>query len=172
MFLRSFFFVITLSCWSMLSHAAPIPIDLTQLKVPQPAPNFRLIDLDNKIHTLAEYRGKPLIINFWATWCKPCREELPAFNRAWSKVKDQGVEMLAINIGEDPQTVFDFIQHYPINFKVLLDQKSDELANWQMHGLPTTFIIDSYGRVTYQAIGERQWDNNQLLTKVLALKQP
>jgi len=148
------------------------PITLTKLEVPQPAPNFRLSDLDNKIFTLKEFKGKPLIVNFWATWCKPCREELPAFNRAWAKLKGQGVQMLAINIGEDPTAVFNFIKEYPIDFKVLLDPQSDELANWQMRGLPTTFVIDSYGRVVYQAIGEREWDNDELLTKVLALRKP
>lgn len=146
------------------------PITLTKLETPQPAPNFRLIDLDNKIFTLKEFKGKPLIVNFWASWCKPCRDELPAFNRAWAKVKDHGVQMLAINIGEGPDAVFNFIKEYPIDFRILLDPESNELANWQMLGLPTTFIIDSYGRVAYQAIGEREWDNNELLTKVLALK--
>lgn len=154
---------------------APIqaaPITLTKLDIPQLAPSFRLIDLDNKIHTLAEYKGKPLIVNFWATWCRPCRDELPAFNRAWSKVKDQGIQMLAINIGEDPTAVFSFIQNFPIDFRILLDPKSDELNNWQMQGLPTTYILNTKGEVVYQAIGEREWDNDELLTKVLALRKP
>jgi len=148
------------------------PISLTQLKVPQSAPSFSLIDLDNNTHTLQDYKGKPLIVNFWASWCRPCRDELPAFNRAWSKVKDQGIQMLAINIGEAPTTVFDFIQQYPIDFLILLDPLSDELANWQVTGLPTTYVLNYKGEVVYQAIGERQWDNDTLLTKVLALRKP
>lgn len=151
-------------------HAAPI--NLTRLETPQTAPSFQLIDLDNKVHTLADYKGKPLIINFWATWCAPCRAELPAFNRAWAKVKDQGIQMLAVNIGEDPNAVFSFIKDYPINFRVLLDQESDQLANWQMIGLPTTFILNYKGEVVYQTVGEREWDNDELLTKVLALRKP
>ena len=166
-----FLFVLCLAFTSSVSLLAA-PINLTKLEVPQPAPNFRLIDLDNKIHTLKDFKGKPLIVNFWASWCKPCREELPALNRAWAKVKDQGVQMLAINIGEDPNAVFNFIREYPIDFRILLDPQSDELANWQMLGLPTTFIIDTYGRVVYQAIGEREWDNDELLTKVLVLRKP
>ena len=155
---------------SMSSNSYAAPITLTQLKVPQPAPAFSLIDLDNKLHTLADYKGKPLIVNFWASWCRPCRDELPALNRAWAKVKDQGVQMLAINIGEDPTAVFKFIQEYPIDFRVLLDTESDELANWQMKGLPTTYILNLKGEVVYQAIGEREWDNDVLLTKVLTLR--
>ncbi len=155
-----------------LSTVKAAPINLTKLEKPQLAPKFSLIDLDNKTHTLADYKGKPLIVNFWATWCPPCRAELPSFNRAWSKVKDKGVNMLAINIGEEPNTVFNFIREYPIDFRVLLDQKSRELTNWQMQGLPTTFILNHKGEVVYQAIGEREWDNDELLTKVLALRKP
>ncbi len=162
-------FSATLSITPSLQAA---PINLTKLEVPQPAPDFRLLDLDNKIHTLADYKGKPLIVNFWATWCRPCREELPSLNRAWAKVKDQGVKMIAINIGEDPTAVFSFIQQYPIDFRVLLDPESDELNNWQMKGLPTTYILNAEGKVVYQAIGDREWDNDELLTKVLALRNP
>ncbi len=161
-----------LMIFSITCSLQAAPITLTKLEVPQPAPAFSLIDLDNKVHTLADFKGKPLIVNFWASWCRPCREELPALNRAWAKVKDKGVQMLAINIGEDPNAVFNFIREYPIDFRVLLDPESDELANWQMRGLPTTFILNSKAEVVYQAIGEREWDNDELLTKILALRKP
>lgn len=170
-FIQNSLFVLVLSLvFTSAVSLQAAPITLTKLELLQPAPHFRLIDLDNKIHTLADYNGKPLIVNFWATWCKPCREELPSFNRAWAKVNDQGIQMLAINIGEEKDAVFNFIKEYPIDFKVLLDPQSDELANWKMRGLPTTFIVDSYGRVVYRAIGEREWDNDELLAKILALK--
>ena len=156
----------------MIPPLQAAPITLTKLEVPQPAPNFRLIDLDNTVHTLADYKGKPLIVNFWASWCRPCRDELPAFNRAWAKVKNQGVQMIAINIGEDPTAVFSFIKQYPIDFRILLDPESNELANWQMKGLPTTYILNAEGKVVYQAIGEREWDHDKLLAKVLALRNP
>lgn len=170
-FLKSSLLLLVL-LFSNSSMTQAAPITLTKLEVPQPAPPFKLIDLDNKLHTLEDYKGKPLIVNFWATWCRPCRDELPAFNRAWSKVKDQDIQMLAINIGEEPTTVFSFIQQYPIDFLVLLDPLSDELANWQMNGLPTTYVLNYKGEVVYQAIGEREWDNDELLTKVLELRKP
>ena len=168
-FIFKFLFLLAVLITTNLSAA---PISLTKLEIPQPAPAFNLIDLDNVRHTLEEYKGQPLIVNFWASWCRPCRNELPAFNRAWAKVKDQGIQMLAINIGEDPVTVFNFIQHYPIDFRILLDPESDELANWQMQGLPTTYILNHRAEVVYQAIGEREWDNDELLTKVLELRKP
>jgi len=164
--------ILTLFCLTLNQTTIAAPINLTKLEIPQRAPSFSLMDLDKNIHKLEDYKGKPLIINFWASWCRPCRAELPAFNRAWAKVKDQGIQMLAINIGEEPATVYRFIQDFPIDFRILLDPKSDELNNWQMHGLPTTFILNTKGEVVYQAIGEREWDNNELLTKVLELRKP
>lgn len=169
--LYKFIPVLFLSSFLILQVNAA-PIHLTKLEVPQPAPSFQLIDLDNKKYTLNHFKGKPLIVNFWATWCPPCRAELPSFNRAWSKLKNKGVNMIAINIGEDPNAVFNFIKEYPIDFRVLLDQESDQLKNWQMNGLPTTFILNYKGEVVYQAIGEREWDNDTLLQKVLDLRRP
>lgn len=166
-----FLFVMFLLFLIKTSPLVAAPINLNKLEIPQPAPTFQLVDLNNKTHTLEDFKGKPLIVNFWATWCPPCRAELPAFNRAWAKVKDHDIQMIAINIGEDQKTVFDFIQDFPIDFTVLLDPESDQLANWQAHGLPTTYIIDAEGKVFYQAVGEREWDNDELLTKVLALRK-
>ena len=152
------------------SSAISAPINLTELEVPQRAPTLELISIDKNVHTLSEYKGKPVIINFWATWCPPCVKELPAFNRAWSKVKDKGIEMIAVNVGDDPQTVIEFMKDIPIDFTVLLDPDSEQISGWQMHGLPSTFILNPNGEVAYQAVGEREWDNDELLAKVLALR--
>ena len=135
------------------------------------APAFKLIDMDDEVHKLADYKGKPVIINFWATWCSPCREELPSMNRAWEKLKDDGIEMLAINVGENEDTIFAFSGEYPIDFTVLLDESGTEINKWPIKGLPTTFIIDPEGKIIYQAIGGREWDDDDLLDKVRALKK-
>jgi len=171
-FINTFTILSFLFTLTVITGAIAAPINLTKLETPQRAPDFELIDLDNKKHTLAHFIGKPLIVNFWATWCGPCRAEIPSFNRAWDKIKDKGVNMVGINIGEDPNAVFNFMREYPINFRVLLDQESDQLANWQAQGLPTTYILNYKGEVVYQAIGEREWDNKELLTKVLELRKP
>lgn len=154
---------------SIACDAAPTD-SLTVLPEKPPAPAFELRDMDDKIHTLADYKGKPLIVNFWATWCPPCRAELPSMNRAWAKVKDEGIAMIAINIGEDEDSIFAFTAQYPIDFTVLLDEESEQLSPWQISGLPTTYVIDPEGRVVFQAMGDREWDNDKLLDKVRALK--
>ena len=67
------------------------------------APAFKLIDMDDEVHKLIDYKGKPIIVNFWATWCPPCREELPSMNRAWKKVKDDGIEILFLHFQGNTQ---------------------------------------------------------------------
>jgi len=143
---------------------------LTEMPSKPLAPDFSLSDMDDKVHKLSDYRGKPVIINFWATWCPPCREELPSMNRAWKKIKNDGIAMLAINVGEDEDTIFAFTGEYPIDFTVLVDEDSNGIRTWPIKGLPTTFIIDPQGRIAYQAIGGRVWDDDKLLDKIRALR--
>lgn len=134
------------------------------------APDFMLHDINETIKELDDYKGKPVIINFWATWCPPCREELPSMNRAWNKVKDEGIQMLAVNIGDDIETIKAFTKEYPIDFTILLDESSEEIANWSIGGLPTTFVLDPQGKVIYRAVGGREWDDEKLLNQVRALR--
>ncbi len=141
---------------------------LTTYNGEQPAPNFELVDMDGEKHRLSDYRGKPLIINFWATWCPPCREEMPSMNRAWRKAKDE-VSMLAVNVGEDEDTIFIFSADYPVDFTVLLDQSGDVIKQWPVKGLPTTFVLDREGNIRYMAVGSREWDDDALLEIVKEL---
>ena len=146
------------------------PSLLTTLNPATPAPDFTLTDMDGETHTLASYQGKPVIINFWATWCPPCRAELPSMNRAWKKIKDEGIEMLAVNVGESEDTIFAFMGDYPIDFTVLLDESGEIINNWPIRGLPTTFVLDKQGNLVYRAIGGREWDSDELLNIVRQLK--
>lgn len=143
---------------------------LTPLPNKPEAPEFLLRDMNEKIKELDDYRGKPIIINFWATWCPPCRDELPSMNRAWKKIKDEGIQMLAIDIGEDEEAISSFTKNYPIDFTILLDESSEEISNWSIRGLPTTFVLDPQGHVIYRAVGGREWDNKKILDMVRALK--
>jgi peroxiredoxin len=143
---------------------------LKQLSGRSTAPAFEYSDLNDKIHKLADYKGKPIIINFWATWCPPCRKEMPSMNRAWKHLKDEGIQMLAINIGEDEANVHLFQNEHPIDFPILLDPTSESLENWRIRGLPTTYVISPNGTVAYSAIGPRKWDDTRILDKIRALK--
>ncbi len=144
---------------------------ITPLTDKKPASNFKLIDMDGKFHQLSDYKGRPVIVNFWATWCPPCREELPSMNRAWKKIKSEGIAMIAINVGEDEDTIFTFTGDYPIDFTILLDETGEVINQWPIKALPTTFVIDTNGRMVYRAIGGREWDSEELLNVVRALKR-
>lgn len=149
---------------------SPTKVQLTKLSPLKVAPDFNLVDLDGVQHKLTDYRGKPVIINFWATWCPPCREELPSMNRAWQKVKDEGIAMIAINVGESEEDIFVFNGDYPIDFTVLLDTSSEVIETWGVKGLPTTFVLNSKGELVYRAVGGRAWDTDTILDKVRSLQ--
>ena len=91
-------------------------------------------------------------------------------NRAWAKIKDQGIVVIAVNVGENEDTIFRFTGDYPIDFLLLLDLTGDTINQWPIRGLPTTFVVDPDGRLHYRAIGARQWDSDQLLDMVRALR--
>ena len=153
------------------TSAALAEQSLTKLTDPKLAPNFTLLDMDGVSHQLSDYKGKTVIINFWATWCPPCREEMPSMERAWNKIKDQNIVMFAINVGEDEDTIFTFLGDYPVSFTILLDTSGTMIDQWPVQGLPTTFVISPNGKLVYRAIGGREWDDEELLDLIRSLKQ-
>jgi peroxiredoxin len=126
--------------------------------------------MDDKVHQLSDYRGTVVIINFWATWCPPCRAEMPSMQRAWTQLKKAGIVMLAINVGEKAAAIRRFHKEYPVGFPLLLDLDSSTAESWPMRGLPTTFVVDPAGRLAYKAVGGREWDNPEILDQIRALK--
>ena len=136
-----------------------------------PAPDFALPDTNGQQHRLSDYRGAPVILNFWATWCPPCREEIPSMNRAWQVLRQEGIAILAVNVGEDEDTIFIFTADYPAEFPLLLDRTGEIIGQWPVKGLPTTFVIAPDGTIAYRAIGGREWDDKALLEMIRDLKE-
>ena len=135
------------------------------------AADFTLNDIDDNVHRLSDYRGKVVIVNFWATWCPPCRFELPSMERLWQAVQNKDVVMLAINIGEDADTIFTFTTDYPVTFPLLMDLDSSVLQQYPVLGVPTSFVIDPTGRIIYRAVGSREWDDEAIIQQILSLKK-
>ena len=111
------------------------------------APGFQLPDLDGKTVSLSELRGGPVMLNFWATWCEPCRSEMPYIqeiydDRAWL---DKGLVILAIDIGESQATAEDFMRSRNLSFPVLLDTNQEVALNYNIRVIPTTFLVDKEG---------------------------
>ncbi len=112
-----------------------------------PADEFRLTDLDGKTHNLSQYRGKIVLVNFWATWCKPCTTEMPAMQASFDKLRDKGFVVLAINELEDDDKVQAHIKQYGHTFPVLMDRDNKVANQFGVFGLPVSVFIDQQGRV-------------------------
>ncbi|MEA3276944.1 MAG: redoxin domain-containing protein [Pseudomonadota bacterium] len=164
------FAVLYLLAVTAVSAAESDDPELTALPDRPPAPDFDLAGPDGDRFRLADYRGMPLIVNFWATWCPPCRAEMPSMQRAWEEVKDEGIAMIAINAGEDANTIRQFTADYPVEFPLPMDRDFKVIQSWPLKGLPTTFVVDPEGRLAYRAAGEREWDDPKLLDLVRELK--
>ncbi len=131
-------------------------------------PDFELRGIDEATWTPDALTGKLWIINFWASWCPPCIEEMPSMNEAWHSVKDEGIGMLAINAGEGEHTVKQFLPRIAIDFPVLIGV-GDTLPNWSVRALPTTIVVNQQGEVVFEAVGPRDWADEALLDQVRAL---
>jgi peroxiredoxin len=110
------------------------------------APNFVLTDLHGKKVELKDFRGKGVMLNFWGSWCDPCKGEMPFINEAYNK-KPDGVVVLAVNIRETPLVVQNFVNHDNIDFPVLLDSKGTVTEAYDIVPIPTTFLIDKDGKI-------------------------
>lgn len=135
------------------------------------APEFSLESDDRKHYRLADFRGKVVMINFWATWCPPCRREMPSMERMWQKIKGKGIQVFAINVGEDADTIFEFRGSYPVTFPILMDKTGAIVKKYPVTGLPTTYIINPQGKVVYRAVGSREWDKPALFKQLLELRK-
>jgi len=130
------------------------------------APEFALVDLDDKRHRLSEYRGKVVLVNFWASWCVPCLREMPGMQRMADSLRDRPFEILAINVAEQQHRAQEFLNSMGISFTVLLDSDGSTLKAWQGRGLPTSFLIDAEGRIRYRVVGPIDWDSDEVLATI------
>ena len=156
--------------WALLA-ATPGLTDQAELTPVSPvvAPPFDLAAVNDAPGSLAAYKGKVLVVNFWATWCPPCRAEMPALQRLWERTRSQGVEVLGIAVAEEPAMVTSFAQNFGLEFPLLIDADGTTSQAWRARGLPTTYILDSEQRIRYRAVGERVWDSPEIIEAVLQL---
>ena len=136
-----------------------------------PAPPMTLEDIDGRVHRLADSRGKVIVVNFWATWCPPCVAEMPALQRMYDALVDEGIRVLAVNAGESAEDIRSFVRDFEpaLTFPLLRDPKGDTFERWRVLGLPHTFIVDRSGRLAYTAAGARQMDSPHIMGRLRAL---
>jgi peroxiredoxin len=124
-----------------------------RVKVGSAAPDFVLTDLQGKEHRLSDYRGKGVFLNFWGTWCKPCEKEMPYINRQYEVYKKQGVEVLAVNVGETKLSVQKFADRFGLTFPIMIDREDQVMNAYDVGQLPATFLIDKNGKVKKMITG-------------------
>ncbi len=112
-----------------------------------PAPDFRLRTLDGQVVQLSQLRGRVVIINFWASWCPPCRAEMPALQRVYEAYHDQGLELLAVNLTPQDRLpdIEAFVHKHGLTFPILLDEEGAVAQQYRVHAVPTTYFVDREG---------------------------
>jgi thiol-disulfide isomerase/thioredoxin len=151
----------------------PLTHTLTAVSPPESIAALNLLDMDDEQVDIHSLRGKIVVVNFWATWCPPCRREMTHLEKLYQATKDEQVEVLAINVGEDMDAAFSFVNSIePIpSFPILFDTDGAAMERWHVRGLPTTYIVSKKGEIIYKAIGGREFDHPELLELVTELGQ-
>ena len=141
-------------------------------KRPVPAHNFKSTRLDGSKVQLTDYKGKYVFLNFWATWCVPCVEEMPAMERLAQKLKGKPFVVVAVNMMEPLPVVKKFVARLKLTYDIVMDESGDMGGSYAANNLPLTYILDKQGRIIRRAVGARVWDNedsiaffNELLAK-------
>ncbi len=136
------------------------------------APPLALSDVEGRVYRLDEYRGKVVLVNFWATWCEPCREEMPSMNRLRASLAGRPFEVLAVNLAESESRIRRFLEQLPLDFPVLMDRDSGAAKAWQARLLPASFLVGPDGRIRYSVTGGIDWTDDRVRKAILALMPP
>ena len=112
---------------------------------------------------LSDYRGRVVFLNFWATWCPPCRDEMPSMERLHKLLGGRGLEIVAVDLQEPKDTVQKFVKDNSLTFTVLLDAQGAVGGAWGAQSIPTTYLIDRKGRILARSVGGRQWDSADMV---------
>jgi len=142
-------------------------VSLDVARIGKPAPGFTLNDINGKKVSLSDYKGNVILLNFWATFCGPCKEEMPSLNNLYAALKKDGLIVLAVSIDDSEKPVQSFIRAKAITFPVLIDK--DQQVYFEQYGvlgLPTSFIIDRDGIVRDKILGDRPWDSKDMKEKI------
>jgi peroxiredoxin len=170
--LFKFFLLLVASIWFGAAGAGETRAQDPRPEVGHPGPDFALPTLGGKTVRLSDFRGKKAVfINFWATWCAPCRLEMPTMEKAYQKYKGKGLEILAVSVDAGSKNaVKNFMDELRLTFPALLDPKMQVLHLYRLSAIPASFLIDKQGVIRFKELGYRDWtdpESTKLLQQVL-----
>ena len=160
----------------LVNHYNEEPLELSQVKVKELndeekvevgylAPNFSLINLKGNWENLNDHRGKVVLINFWATWCVPCRIEMPSLEKLYRRFRSQGFTILAVSI-DKTGGIKEFIEQYKLSFPVLIDKEGRAEQIYHSHTIPVTYVISRTGYIMAKVDGAKNWASPETLKAV------
>ncbi|HEU4627222.1 MAG TPA: TlpA disulfide reductase family protein [Steroidobacteraceae bacterium] len=131
------------------------------LSTSAPAPQFSLTARGGKTVNLAQFKGQVVMINFWATWCGPCRQEMPLLESIYKKYHKMGFTLLGVNVEPDAKPAEEYLKAIPVSFPILFDTKSEVSKMYEVSGMPSTIIVDRKGNVRVIHHGYKPGDENE-----------
>jgi thiol-disulfide isomerase/thioredoxin len=134
-----------------------------------PAPKFQLASMAGKNISLDQYKGQVVMINFWASWCGPCRQEMPILEKLHTKYKPMGFTMIGVNVEPDSSLAAKWLKSTPVTFPILFDTKSEVSKLYSVAGMPSTVIVDRKGNLRFLHRGYKSGDENEYLNQIRAL---
>ena len=159
-----------LAAFLWLTALAPVSV-AAELKpwTGGPAPALELKDLEGRAHRLTGYRGSVVLVNYWATWCEPCRDEMPSIQALKERLAGQRFVVLAVNLDEPESRIRKFLSQVRLDFPVLLDPEKKAAKAWNARILPASYVVGPDGRIRYSVVGEIDWSRGPVVKRVTEL---
>lgn len=156
---KIFFFLLACCLVFLISGCGESPV----AAVGKPAPNLDTVDMNGDVWSLSKQKGQVVFVNFWATWCAPCREEMPSMQRLYAKMPKDKFKMVALYNRDTPELVKNFVTKLGITIPILDDQQNILGERYGLTGLPETFIVDKRGVLREKFIGPKEWDSPEIV---------
>lgn len=162
--LTIYLFVYGYPAFAASGQLKPYKGNLSQTEISLP-------DMQGNTHSLKDYKGNIVLVQFWATYCTPCRKEMPTMNNLIKKMQGKPFKIVTVNMAESREEVADFLQQVPVDFPVLLDADGSTVGQWKVFAAPANFILDKQGNIIFTLFGAIDWDSEDMVKKITLLTE-